>query len=198
MNIIINPHIIGISGNTGAGKTTLTIELAKDFQSSFIVWDDFDEISQAPEDYIDWYKRGENYTEWNYPKLAEVLKALKSGESIIHPTKNLVINPRKYIIFDAPLGRFHQQTGVYIDTWIHINVPLDVSLCRWVLRDYKNTDKSKEELLNELEFYLNESRPLFDDIEFKDKADLIIDGMNSTKQQVETIKGYFQIKNSNK
>ena len=86
------------------------------------------------------------------------------------------------IIFDAPLGRFHPQTGVFIDTWIHINVPLDISLCRWVLRNYKNTDKSKEELLNELEFYLNESRPLFDDSEFKDKADLIIDGMDSTKK----------------
>lgn len=193
MNKIINPHIIGISGNMGAGKTTLTIELAKYFQSPFIAWDDFDEISRGPEDYIDWFKRGENYTEWDYPKLAEALKDLKSGESIIHPIKNLVVNPKQYIIFDAPLGRFHSQTGDYIDTWIHINVPLDVSLCRWILRDYKNTDKSKAELLNELEFYLNESRPLFDDSGFKDKADLIIDGMEATKKQVELIMGYLNI-----
>lgn len=26
------------------------------------------------------------------------------------------------------LGRFHKQTGIYIDTWIHLDVPLDVSV----------------------------------------------------------------------
>ncbi|HCJ1077173.1 uridine kinase [Legionella bozemanae] len=193
MNKISTPHIIGISGNMGAGKTTLTLELASYLHSPFISWDDFDEISNGPEDYIDWYKRGENYTEWDYPKLAEVLKVLKSGEAVIHPVKNSVVNPKQYIIFDAPLGRFHQQTGIYIDTWIHINVPLDVSLCRWVLRNYKNTDKTKEDLLDELEFYLSESRPLFEDREFKSKADFIINGMDSTKHQVELIREYLGI-----
>lgn len=193
MNKIINPYIIGISGNMGAGKTTLTIALAKYLQCPYIIWDDFDDFSKGPEDYIDWYKRGANYNEWNYPKLAEVLKALKQGQSILHPVRNLVINPKQYIIFDAPLGKFHLQSGEFIDTWIHINVPLDVSLCRWLLRDYRNTDKSKKELLSELELYLNVSRFLFDDSEYKDKADLVINGMESTKKQVDLIIKYLNI-----
>lgn len=191
MNKKISPHIIGISGNMGAGKTTLAMELANDLQSAFIAWDDFDELSKGPEDYVDWYKRGEDYAEWDYPKLAEVLKSLKAGETPIHPLTKIVINPRQAIIFDAPLGRFHQQTGTYIDTWVHISLPLDVSLCRWLLRDYRHADKTKDELLDELQFYLSESRPLFDDSKFKAKADLILNGMDSIKQQVELIKEYL-------
>ena len=182
------PHIIGISGNMGAGKSTLTLELAKKLHGTFLCWDDFDEISNGPQDYIDWYKRGENYAEWNYQKLADVLECLKATQSMVHPVQKNALNPTKYIIFDAPLGRFHTQTGVYIDTWIHIDVPLDVSLCRWILRNYKETRTTKNELLDDLEFYLNQSRPLFDDTKFKVGADLIIDGMLSTKQQALLVK----------
>ncbi|HEM7073862.1 TPA: AAA family ATPase [Legionella pneumophila] len=186
------PHIIGISGNMGAGKSTLTLELAKKLHGTFLCWDDFDEISNGPQDYIDWYKRGENYAEWNYQKLADVLECLKVTQSTVHPVQKIALNPTKYIIFDAPLGRFHTQTGVYIDTWIHIDVPLDVSLCRWILRTYKETSKTKNELLDEMEFYLNQSRPLFDDTKFKIRADLIIDGMLSTKQQALLVKQYLR------
>jgi len=189
----MTPHIIGISGNMGAGKSTLTKALATDLYSSLLSWDDFDEISNGPEDYIDWYKRGENYGEWDYQKLAEVLEYLRLGKSTPHPaTPGSVINPTEYIIFDAPLGRFHKQTGIYIDTWVHIDVPLDVSLCRWLLRNYKETHKTKNELLDELEFYLNQSRPLFDDTKYKTEADLIINGMQSIKQQIKSVKQYLK------
>lgn len=189
----MTPHIIGISGNMGAGKSTLTMALARELHSSFLCWDDFDEISNGPEDYIDWYKRGENYDEWNYQPLAMVLQCLKSEKNTMHPVCKIDIKPTKYIVFDAPLGRFHKQTGGYIDTWIHIEVPLDVSLCRWLLRDYKENDKTKAELLEELTFYLNQSRPLFEDTKFKTEANLVIDGMASIKQQVELIKQYLKI-----
>ncbi|KTD60931.1 AAA family ATPase [Legionella shakespearei] len=184
-------HIIGISGNMGAGKSTLTRALAKEWHSTFLMWDDFDAISTGPEDYIDWYKRGENYTEWNYQKLADILESLKMEQPIVHPTLQITLNPTKYIIFDAPLGRFHTQTGMYIDTWVHLDVPLDVSLCRWLLRNYKETNRTKDELISEIDFYLNNSRPLFDDTKFKTEADIIIDGMLSTELQVKSIEKYI-------
>ncbi|KTD27033.1 uridine kinase [Legionella maceachernii] len=191
MNQQIKPHIIGISGNTGAGKTTLSTALATDLKSPVIAWDDFDAISNGPEDYVDWYKRGENYAEWDYPKLADILRDLKAGKTVIHPIHHDAIKPTQFIIFDAPLGRIHQQTGLYIDTWFHIHVPLDVSLCRWLLRDYKQANKTKTDLLNELQLYLTESRPLFNDAKFRLEADFILNGMDSTKQLVEVVKAYF-------
>jgi uridine kinase len=74
---------------------------------------------------------------------------------------------------------------------IHIEVPLDVSLCRRLIRDFKDNEKTKEELLAELEYYLSHSRPLFFDDEQKKGADLIVDGMQTTENQVEEIKKYL-------
>lgn len=187
----MKPHIIGISGKMGAGKTTLAKALANNLDATLLAWDDFDEISISPNDYVDWFHRGEDYTEWNYEALAATLKSLKAGSAILHPVLNFVLQPRKFIVFDAPLGRLHPQTGCYIDTWIHITVPLDISLCRWLIRDFKNTSKSKEELISELEYYLSHSRPLFFDDKLKENADMVSDGMLSIDSQVNAIDKYF-------
>lgn len=189
------PKIIGISGNMGAGKTTLAKALALNLQSTMVSWDEFDEISTAPKDYVDWYKRGQDYNEWNYQALADVLRSLKLNQSILHPTLKTTLYPTKYIIFDAPLGRLHVQTGQYIDMCIHLKVPLDISLCRHLIRDFKDNNKSKEDLLDEVEYYLSHSRPLFFDDSLINNADLIINGMLSTDEQIKEIKNKLLVEN---
>lgn len=185
--------IIGISGITGAGKSTLGIALARELKATSIGWDDFDEISTGPEDYVDWYKRGQDYNEWNYSELANTLQTLKSKQSIVHPVNQQLSEATEFVVFDAPLGRLHRQTGQYIDICVHIEVPLDVSLCRRLLRDFKE-QQTKESLLEELDFYLNEARPLFFDDALKNNANLIIDGMLSTELQVYAIRQFLQDK----
>ncbi len=187
----MKPKVIGISGISCAWKTTLVRVLAVDLQATIFGWDEFDDISSGPDDYVDWYKRGQNYKEWGYIALADVLKSLKSGQSILHPALGYLLNPTQYIIFDAPLGRQHAQTGQFIDVCIHVEIPLDVSLCRRLIRDFKDSDKTKKELLTELEYYLSHSRPLFFDDELKTGADIIVDGMQTTENQVEKIKKYL-------
>jgi uridine kinase/catechol 2,3-dioxygenase-like lactoylglutathione lyase family enzyme len=185
-------HIIGISGVSGAGKTVLTHALGQKLQSTVLHWDDFDDVSKSPEDYVDWYKRGQNYKEWDYKALSDVLQTLKSGASTRHPVSSLPLISTEYIVFDAPLGVKHNQTGQYIDTCIHIDVPLDVSLSRRLIRDFKSNNKTKVELVEELEFYLSQSRPLFFDGILKGKAHLIVDGMLPIEQQVEHILSHLR------
>ena len=180
-------QIIGISGNSGAGKSTLAQKLAEDLDATIIVWDDFDDISTGPDDYVDWYRRGEDHSEWDYPALAEVLSELKLGNTIVHPAFKNVLTPKPFIIFDAPLGRMHEQTGSYIDFWVHISVPLDVALARRLIRDFKTTDKTKEELIKELEYYIKSTRALYFDDIYKEGADFVIDGMLLLADQVSKI-----------
>ena len=188
----MTPYLIGISGKTGAGKSTLSQELATALKATTVSWDDFDTLSEEPEYYIDWFNKGADYREFKRQSLADILQALKLNQSIMHPVRNKMIYPTDYIIFDSPLGRLHQQTGTFIDLCVHLEVPLDVSLSRRLLRDFTAPDKTKEDLLEEIAFYLSESRPLFFDEDLKQSADVVIDGMLSTKIQVQEIRQRLQ------
>ncbi|HAT2116466.1 TPA: AAA family ATPase [Legionella pneumophila] len=194
----MTPYIIGISGKTGAGKSTLAKALSKDLKATLISWDDFDDISLEPEDYIEWYYKGCNYSEFKRESLAKALANLKSKKEILHPVLRTLLNPTEYIIFDAPLGKLHIQTGEYIDTCVHIEVPLDISLCRRVLRDFKDKLQTKENLLEEVSFYLNHSRPLYFDNDLKQNATIVIDGLLSTEAQIQIIKNFLIDKKDDK
>lgn len=169
--------IIGISGIGGSGKSTLTHALGKKLDATILFWDDFDEISKDPEDYIKWYNTSKDYSEWKYDALAEVLKQLKMKQKIICPATNKELIPTDYIIFDAPLGRKHRATGQYIDYAIFLNTPLDVALARRILRDFREKSNFNiAEIFEELDSYLS-SRPLYVmDYDEKDEYDFIIDG----------------------
>jgi len=176
------PFIIGISGISGAGKSTLIKRLAKTMQSTTIYWDDYDEISRAPQSYVDWFYSSKDYNDWVYPELVDTLHKLKCGETIICPATKKTLIPADYILFDAPLGYCHQATGKYIDFLICLDTPLDIALARRLIRDYRN-DPNPLKMIQELQEYLSESRPLFILSPQEKTADLIVDGSLALEEQ---------------
>jgi uridine kinase len=184
--------IIAISGNSGSGKTTIAQALAKSLHATAIFWDDFDDISTSPDDYVAWYHQGEGYEAWDYPLLAMTIETLKNGLTLLHPALNHRLNPTQCIIFDAPLGRFHYQTGQFIDLWIHIDTPLDVALARRTIRDFTRDPRTVSHVIEELQYYLDHSRPLFFDEKMKESADLIINGTLPITEQVKIIEAYLK------
>ncbi|HHS7961199.1 TPA: AAA family ATPase, partial [Legionella pneumophila] len=60
-----------------------------------------------------------------------------------------------------------------------------------ILRDFKDKLQTKENLLEEISFYLNHSRPLFFDDELKQNATIAIDGLLSTEVQIQIIKNFL-------
>jgi len=184
--------IIGISGMSGAGKTTLVKALSDSINAAAVYWDDFDPISKNPEALVEWYHRGKNYAEFDYEGLSEVLNKLKSGSMIQHPVSNIDLASTPLIIFDAPMGRLHQQTGKHIDIEIYMDTPADIALARRLIRDCEHTLYDKNEIIEELKFYIEKSRPLFFSDDLKNSADLLIDGSLATKEQIEKIYSYLK------
>jgi len=162
--------IVGISGVSGSGKTTLTKKLKRILHATTIFWDDFDEISQAPKDYVEWFKTSKDYQEWRYDALTETLISLKCGKEVLCPATNKILKPTPIVLFDAPLGYRHHATGAQIDFLIYLDTPPDIALARRLLRDRPNPQK-------EMKHYLAKARPVYMlSYEQKNECDFIIDG----------------------
>lgn len=179
--------IIGISGISGAGKTTLVNHMATLLEATVIFWDDYDAICSAPDDYLAWFEAGADYSQWKFDELACVLQSLKKGESVVCPATHTELHPTPYILVDAPLGRKHASTSAHLDLTVYIDTPLDIALARRLLRDYQSHDKSKRLLLEELSLYLSHVRKLFTDETIKKAEDMIIDGTLSLEEQAKQI-----------
>ena len=184
--------IIGISGIGGAGKTTLSRHLSTLLKATLVAWDDFEAISTGATDDLDGYEQWMHHAEWDYSHLAEILETLKHGKPILHPFLKQVLAPTHYIVFESPLGRLHTQTGQFIDTWVHLEVPLDIALARRTIRDFSASDKTKEQLMAELKYYLAHSQKFTLEKDLKKGADFILDGMLTVEEQGEKIVDYME------
>jgi uridine kinase len=175
--------VIGISGISGAGKTTLVKQLASTLAATTVFWDDFDSLSQGPDDYVEWYHSSGNCDDWKYDALVDVLKRLKNGDIVTCSATQKILKPTALILFDAPMGYSHKATGQFIDFLICLDTPLDIALARRLLRDYKD-DPQPTLVIDALEYYLSHSRPLFIlTPEVKHASDLIVDGSLSIAEQ---------------
>lgn len=195
-----HPFIIGISGISGAGKTTLIKRLAETLQSTTVFWDDYDEISKGPQDYVEWFYSSKDYNDWVYPKLADTLQQLKKGETIVCPVTRRNLTPTKYILFDAPLGFCHQATGKYIDFLICLDTPLDIALARRLIRNHQS-NPNPQKIIQEVEEYLSKSRPLFILTPEEKTSDLLVDGnlpLNEQEKQILNALSLFEERISDK
>lgn len=176
------PFVIGVSGISGAGKSSLINDLAASLKATTLFWDDFDPISKYPQDYIKWHETSKNYDEWVYDALAKTLKTLKSGQKVICPATQKELHPTPYILFDAPLGYCHKATGKYIDYLVLLDTPPDIALARRLLRD-----QNKGNLIQDLQEYLERGRPLFILSPEERICDLRLDGSLPLKEQTQIV-----------
>lgn len=180
--------ILGIAGPSGSGKSTLVRKVAAKLEDSEIMFYD---------DY-----------EPNYDKLTKDLGELRKGRTITYPVNNCLIHPRKFIVIEEPTGRRRPGMNNKIDFLIYINIPLEVSFARVLLRSIEQSDDNSinpfyetigpqfkprfsekpTKLMHimhwQLRMYLQEYRQIYlqDHNNNMKDADLIVDGMKTSDE----------------
>jgi uridine kinase len=133
-----------------------------------------------------WLSENGDYNAWRAPGLAKRLQQLKEGVAVGSTGK-----PARYVVFDAPLGRAHTETGKYIDHMVFIDTPLDVALARRMLRDGHEVWNG-----DHLRRYLHWARGLFTHhIEkVSASADVILDGTLPVDALASLVAAKFNLK----
>ena len=187
--------ITGISSPSGGGKTAVAVRVSELLPDAVTIsFDDYDFDTVHPASFRRWLEEGANYNEWKSPKLKDDLTKLKAGRAIVSPVDGLTINPRKYVIFDSPLGYAHTETGGLIDLMVFIDTPLDVAMARRLLRDYSsaavdNSSTNIGRLTAELTAYLDYGRQAYleMDKQIKPICDLLLDGCSTVDDLAEVV-----------
>ncbi|MHA1503113.1 MAG: uridine kinase family protein [Candidatus Heimdallarchaeota archaeon] len=196
--------VLGIAGPSGSGKSTLVRKVASLLENSDTMF--YDDYSP------------------NYDKLTKDLAELRKGNTITYPIANRLIQPKKYLVIEEPTGRTRKGINDKIDFLVYINLPLEISFTRVLLRSLA---QSEDEGINafyetigpqfepkfsekptklmhimywQLKMYLQEHRQIYleDHLVHLKDADLIIDGMKTsdelTKKILEELKSFIEKK----
>ena len=191
---------IAIAGASGAGKSLLVNKV-------------FEILEDSVEIYYDDYRP-------DYANLTGDVESLRRGQSIKYPKDDKIIKPSKFIVVEEPTGRTRSGMAENIDVLVYIDLPLDISLARILLRAiYESTDeeirnfyktigpqfekKYKEPVTSLLdivvwllEMYIKEHRQQYLEIReiLMQDADLVVDGMQPVealaKKVVEKVRSF--------
>lgn len=193
--------VIGISGGSGSGKTTIVRRIA-DIVPDFIV---------LPQD--NYYKSSDqvsnaNITAFNFdhpeafdtPLLAQHLRCLKNGAAVEMPQYDFVnhrrrketvhIGPKRLIILEGILVFFNSELRDLIDVKLFVDTPDDIRFIRRLERDIHERGRTVESVITQ---YLEVVRPgHYQFIEpTKAYADLIIPEGGTNDRALEVLSSFM-------
>ncbi|MBL0343794.1 hypothetical protein [Candidatus Villigracilis affinis] len=174
------PYVIAISGDSGAGKTTLVHQLVSLFGNAVsLLLDDYTEDAIYPPT-LDWLKNGANPDEFITPQFVANLKSLRDRRSIIHPESKAEILSAEYIILEEPFGRSRTVMKDLIDYHVQVQIPPELALARRVLRNINRLEDNGygEGLKEFLEWYIRAGRDFFAAVreQASKDVDLVVNG----------------------
>ena len=189
--------LIGIAGGTGSGKTTLTRHLKEHFGP---------EVTVIGHD--SYYKRqvGKTYEErtrvnYDHPDafdtdlLIEDIRALKRGESILHPIYSFTehtrlpqrvrVDPARVVIVEGILIFENRQLRDEMDIKVFVDTDADIRLIRRLLRDVKERGRTLDSVVSQ---YMSTVKPMHEQFvePSKRNVDIIIPegGLNAVALQM--------------
>lgn len=193
--------VIGISGGSGSGKTTIVrkiSELVGDFV--FLPQDNYYKSAE--------YISNANITAFNFDHpdafdnelIIKHLSALRRGESIDVPRYDFVhhrrteettrIEPRKLVIFEGIMVFTNKAVRDLIDLKIYVDTPDDIRFIRRLIRDIKERGRTLDSVVEQ---YLDVVRPgHYEFIEpTKVHADIIIPEGGANERALSVLAGFI-------
>lgn len=158
---IEQPRVVCICGVLAAGKTTLIRSLSEQLGgSAFLVFDEYDQFTQWPQDFGHWLAEGCPPGDVTNPRLKQDLQSLQTGSAISHPIDNHRIDPSSIILLEDPFGRTRPDNADLIDQVLFVDLPWDLSVVRMAQRvlgldnladQGELVDESKGDLIERIE-----------------------------------------------
>jgi len=194
--------IIGISGGSGSGKTTIVRQIAQ-------IVPDFVCIAQDSYYKSAEYMDNQNITAFNFDHpsafdtdlMVEHLRALKRGETIHVPVYDFVhhrrseqtveVAPRSLVLFEGIMVFVDPRVRELLDLKLYVDTPDDIRFIRRLQRDIKERGRTVESVIRQ---YLEVVRP--GHLEFieptKAYADLIIPEGGSNEKALQVLASFMK------
>lgn len=164
------PILIGITGGSGSGKSTIANEIFESFGGEKIVMMQQDAYYKD-QSHLSMEERVK--TNYDHPKafdntlFVEHLKALSMGESIEKPTydftihnrarETVTVQPREIIIVEGILILEDERIRDLLDIKVYVDTDADVRIIRRLLRDMEERGRTVDSVVNQ---YLTVVRPM--------------------------------------
>ncbi|MBN1117553.1 MAG: uridine kinase [Bacteroidales bacterium] len=193
----MEPVIVGISGGSASGKTTLARQLVEHYEDKSLILS------------LDCYYKGQYGSDVDISKLnfdspesldmelfQSHLKAIHRGEAILIPqydfatharmNKKIMFHPTPIVIIEG-IFLFNVLGIADFNLKVFVDVPDDIRLIRRLIRDGLERSRSVDSVITQ---YLSSVRPMHYKYVLPDKsmADLVIDGeLIDEKRQLSTL-----------
>lgn len=189
------PYIIGISGGTGSGKSTLTRKILEQVPRQMIDVLRHDcyyrDLSHLPDE-VRWSSNFDHPDALETELLMEHLEALRLGEPIEEPTYDFARNrrghptrrvePRPVLLVEGILILADARLRKYFDQTVFVDAPPDIRLARRLQRDPVERNLPMEYVVKQ---YLETVRPMHEAFVEPSRchADLILSGETHEQMQ---------------
>ena len=196
--------VIGISGGTASGKTTIVNKL-KDFFGDDVELISHDSYYKAHDD-MPYEERAKlNYdhpSSFDTDRMIEDIKALKRGETVYIPVydfsihnrtdKTVKVEPKRVIMIEGILIFENKELRDLMDIKIFVDTDADERLMRRIIRDMKYRGRTIESIITQ---YQTTVKPMHEEFVEPSKkyADIIIPRGGENKAAMEILKGHLNI-----